>query len=546
MPMKIALIAPPYPLTEAPSPPLGICYVAAACEAAGAEVRIFDYIVSLYTPEKLRRQLDEFCPDVVGATAVTLNFPDAAAILQTAKAHQPEIVTIMGGPHVTFQVEETLQQYPEIDVIFMGESENTLERWLPVLRHRHAWGSIAGIAFRNGKQIVNTGPVELISDLARLPLPSRHLLPLSRYQALGFPVSIITSRGCPNKCIFCVGRRMVGARVRYRSPKRVVDEIEFLVNAGFTRLNFADDLFTANKNHVRAICNLIVKRKISFGWSAFARVDTVNEEVLQLMKEAGCDSVSFGIESGNPAMLRVIRKRITLDQARQAAAMCKAVGMRPHASFIVGLPGESLRTLADTLAFARELNIEHGFHFLTPFPGTDVYESTDYDLEILTTDWRRYDANTAIVRTSKIAPEEIENFVTEAYRPLTDKWTDIKKRYAEGECTESECLEVESETRLNLVFQILSGDLIEEFGEFPADEPDPVAALAGRIAGKTATDVDFVARYLQWWLHKEYLAFTEENGFIRCDWTTTAFAPDGAAVQQSGKTAKAEPLARAS
>lgn len=523
--MKVALIAPPYPLTEAPSPPLGICYVAAACEAAGAEVRIFDYIVSRYTPEKLCRQLDEFAPDVVGATSVTLNFPDAVAILQTAKRHNPDLIAIIGGPHASFQAEKTLRQYPEIDAVFIGESENTLRRWIPAAGDRSAWHDIPGLAFREEEMIVSTGPVALIRDLSELPLPSRHLLPLSRYQALGFPVSIITSRGCPNQCIFCVGRRMVGAKVRYRNPQRVVDEIELLVNAGFTRINVADDLFTANKNHVRGVCNEILNRNIQFGWSAFARADTVSEEILALMRKAGCDAVSFGLESGNQEMLKRVRKRITLDQAREAVAMCKRVGMLAHASFMVGLPGESPETLADTLKFVRELDIEHGYHFLSPFPGTDIFESvSDYDLQILCTDWRRYDANSAIVRTSGLSPEEMEAFVKEAYRPMVEQWEALKRRCAEGTCNENERMAVDSEKRLNMVFDILSNDLIEEIGIFPASPENPFDVLCRRIAEKTGFPIDFASFHMRHWVERGYLSHTAGNGQISWDWTPSAIS----------------------
>ncbi len=337
--MKIVLIAPPYPLEEAPSPPLGICYVAAVCEAAGAEVMIIDYIVSRYTPEKLWRQLDEFQPDVVGATSVTISFPAAVEILQAVKQHCPSVVTVMGGPHVSFDAENTLARFPEIDAIVIGEAENTLMQWLPVVKDRSAWHDIKGLAFFEDEQFIFTGAGEFIANLDALPLPSRHLLPLSKYKALGFPISIITSRGCPNKCIFCLGRKMVGFKVRYRDPVLVVDEIESILAMGFERINIADDLFTANKNRVKVLCEEILNRNIKFGWSAFARVDTVDEETLGIMKKTGCDAVSFGIESGNPEMLKRVKKRITLDQARQAVAACKKVGMIAHASFMVGLPG---------------------------------------------------------------------------------------------------------------------------------------------------------------------------------------------------------------
>jgi len=518
--MKVALIAPPYPLEEAPSPPLGICYVAAACEAAGAEVIIIDYIVSRYTPEKLWQQLDEFQPDVVGATSVTLNFFAGAEILKAAKQHCPSVITVMGGPHVSFDAENTLTRFPEIDAIVIGEAENTLMQWLPEANNRLAWHGIRGLAFFEGETFISTGSGEFIENLDALPLPSRQLLPLSKYKALGFPISIITSRGCPNKCIFCLGRKMVGFKVRYRAPALVVDEIENILNMGFERINIADDLFTANKKRVRVLCEEILNRNIRFGWSAFARVDTVDEETLGIMKKAGCDAVSFGIESGNPEMLKRVKKRITLDQARKAVAACKKVGMIAHASFMVGLPGEDLQTMQDSFDFARELDIEHGYHFLAPFPGTTVRENlSDYDLEILTDNWTRYDANKPIVRTSHLEPGAMKSFVADAYTDVFDRWENSKKRYAEGKGTPEENLAVESEQRLKLIFGILSNDMIQDVGAFDSVGQDPAMELSIRIADKMDMDSDFVCRYIRQWHEKDYLNYLMNNGRAKWGWT---------------------------
>ena len=518
--MKVALIAPPYPLEEAPSPPLGLCYVAAACEAAGAEVKIFDYIVSCYTPEKLKKQLFEFNPDIVGATAVTLNFPKAAEILQTVKQFMPKAITVIGGPHVSFAAKETLAAYPEIDVVFLGEADITLRKWLPIYTDRPAWLAIQGLAFKENGQLINTGLGELTHDLDELPKPSRHLLPLSRYRALGFPISIITSRGCPNKCIFCLGRKMVGARVRYKSVSKIVDEIAELVDQGFDIINIADDLFTANKKRVTALCIAIQERGIRFIWSAFVRVDTVTEEILQHMKDAGCVAVAFGIESGNPEMLKRVKKGITVAQVRRAAALCRKVGIRPHASFIVGLPGETRETLNDSLTLARELAIEHGYHFLCPFPGTTVREHiADYDLQILSDDWSRYDANSAIVRTSALSPDEIEQFVEQAYQDIRQRWADLSARVVNGTCTEKERKEVENSDRLNLIYDILSKDIIEAAGCLAGSSEEAlIDDLSNWLAGQMAFSSGFIRHYIREWVDKKYLSVSPQKGEIT--WAT--------------------------
>jgi anaerobic magnesium-protoporphyrin IX monomethyl ester cyclase len=518
--MNIALIAPPYPLQEAPSPPLGLAYVAAACEAAGARVRIFDYIVSRYTPEKLRKAIEEFGADVVGSTAVTMNFPDATRIIRDAKRIKPSLITMMGGPHVSFDIENTFRDYPELDLIVVGEGEQTLQELVPVLGDPEKWGGINGIAFKKDGAVCVTTPRPLMENLDSLPRPARHLLPISRYLALGFPVSIITSRGCPNKCIFCLGRKMVGFRARFRDPGLVVDEIEDILSYGFTRINVADDLFTANKERVKILCAEIKRRGVKFAWSAFARVNTVDREILEVMKDAGCDSVSFGIESGNAEMLKRIRKGITLEQAREATKICKEAGIITHASFMVGLPGETLETLKDTTDFAEELDIVYGYHFLAPFPGTTVKEELEkYDLKILTEDWTRYDANSPVVYTSGVGPAEMEAFVKKYESTLEEEWQEVVDRYARKECTPHEELLVEGRRRMNLIYKLLSEDLIEELCHTESTTADPLKTFSERIADKVGEDYPFVSWTLKTLMDRGYLKFESPNGTKRLFWT---------------------------
>ena len=521
--MKVAIIAPPYPLEEAPAPPLGVSYVAAAFEAAGCRVRIIDYIVSRYTPEKLKRELDAFEPDVVGTTSVTMNFPGAADIIRTAKKHRPSILTVMGGPHVSFDAARTLEAYPEIDLLVLGEGERTIMELVPSLADRSGWPGIRGLAFRQDDTTVVTGPRELIEDLDSIPPPARHLLPLSRYRALGFPVSIITSRGCPNACIFCQGRRMVGKKVRYRKVEYVMDEIEQILSYGISRINVADDLFTSNRARVREVCGQILARGLDFKWSAFARVNTVDRETLELMRDAGCDAISFGIESGNQEMLRRVKKGITLEQARNAVKLCKEAGILAHASFMVGLPGESPESLRDTAEFSKSLGIAYGYHFLSPFPGTDVREKIEgYDLEILTDDWTRYDANSAIVRTSRLAPEEMDAFVAALDREITEKWEKQVRDYREGRGLPEDNMRVGGYFRMQLVYRILSEDLIETHGQLPVDHTSgngSVGTLCDKIAEATDFDPGLVRSTIEDFVNAGYLKPRRAGDTLEWRWT---------------------------
>jgi anaerobic magnesium-protoporphyrin IX monomethyl ester cyclase len=520
--LRVAIIAAPYPLSEIPSPPLGITYVAAAFVAAGADVKIFDYIISGYSKEKLTRQLAEFLPDAVGISSVTMNFYDAQKIMCDVKSINPEIITMMGGPHVSFCAKETLQQYPEIDLIFSGEAEETIREITPVLKDMGKWQSISGISYRQKDDIIDNGKRKFIADVDNIPLPARHLLPVSRYKALGFPVSIITGRGCPNACIFCVGRKMVGSKIRRRKAQSVLDEIEQIIKLGFERINIADDLFASDKKRVEEICAGINDRSLKLSWSAFARVDTVDQEMLERMAQAGCDSVSFGVETGNAAILKTIKKGIKLEQVKRAVQMCKQAGMIAHASFIVGLPGETRDTLAQTEEFAKSLGILYGYHFLAPFPGTTIREKIDkYDLQIMTDDWTKYDANDAIVRTEALSQEEMREFVACYDKEIDDDWQRQLRGYKTGKNTELQDLQVEGHGRMHLSYQILKNDLIEKNGfiesaVFQGSAEKSLQELCDRITTDTNTDSSIVKKTVSDYARRGYLKTINRNS--DCIW----------------------------
>ncbi len=527
--MRVAIIAPPYPLEECPAPPLGITYVAAAFEACGADVLIWDYVISGYSPEKLWNELDRFKPDVVGTTSVTMNFHTAARIMKSVKEYDPSIITMMGGPHVTFDASGTLFNYPEIDLIVLGEGEKTIMELMSCRMDERHWSHVRGIVFRHDGRIVNTGAREFIDDIDSLPMPARHLLSHSRYQALGYPVSIITGRGCPYRCIFCLGRRMVGKKVRPRKASYIADEIENILSYGWTRINFADDLFTSSGQKVRDVCGEIKKRGLKFTWSAFGRVDTVDGETIRLMRDAGCDSISFGVESGNSAMLERIRKGITTEQVRNVVQLCQEAGIIAHASFMAGLPGESPESLRETEEFAGSLNILYGYHFLAPFPGTTVREEIErYDLEILTHDWNRYDANSAIVRTSSLSPEEIEKFVAEYDEKINVFWKEMVRGYRNGTNSPEDDLKVEGYFKSQLVYKILSEDLIESCGTFPlmaihndsdCSENRAIEYLSGQIMKRTGMEKVIIEKTLTYLVHSGLLRIRQQDENVICDWS---------------------------
>ena len=508
--MKILLINPPYAFSEVPIMPLGPAYIAAVLGEQGYEVNVLDLLVSRYSRDKIRKKLEEFRPDIVGVTSVTMNYPVASEILRYCKSVDGDIKTVIGGPHVTFCPVETLNEAPWIDIVVRREGEQTM---LDIAGGKKL-EEIAGIAFRaDDNEVSMTGERDLLQNLDDIPLPARHLFPLSRYHALDVHASIIAGRGCPFSCIFCVGSKMGGRRARYRNPKLVVDEVEQVLDYGFKEVNFEDDLLTLNHRHLYAICDEIINRGLKFNWSVFSRADTVNLELLRRMKEAGCNWMLYGVESGNQRILDTAKKKITLDKIREGVRLGQEAGINILASFIIGLPGETVETLKETNRFAQELGVSYGFNVLSPFPGTEVRERADeYGIEILTNDWSKYDANRPVTRTAGAGPKEINETLQRYYRRIKLLFAEIEKMN-EGDLVEA----MRPRGHSTLAWTLLHGDVIESLGMMePSGEP--VVSLASRVAGLVSYPPDEVSESIERWVDQGLLKHETRNGHLVWRW----------------------------
>ena len=525
--MRILLINPFYPISEPPSPPLGLAYLAAVLAEAGVEVKVLDLVVFPYSRAMLQKELDEFKPRMVGLTAVSMTVDSAMDVIRDIKRLNSTIITVMGGPHVTFCAADTLKAHSELDIIVLGEGERTIVDLSRAMDKDRNWSSVKGIAFRRESEICYTAPRDPITDLDLLPEPARELLPLGRYRALGMPISLTTSRGCPYKCIFCVGRKMVGPKVRYRNPGKVVNEMADLNKLNFHQINIADDLFTANRKHCLAVCDEILRRGLKLTWTSFARVDTVSEELLIRMKEAGCSAVSFGVESGNPTILKTIKKGITREQVVAAVNMCRQAGVLPHASFILGLPGETPQTIRETMEFGeqlKDLGLSYGFHLLAPFPGTAIRdESTQYGIRILTDDWSQYHANRAIVETPAVNRQTLNKIVIDWEDEFNQLLADIKQRMLENAASPQEAEQVNNLERIVLVYDLMMKNVIEENGSWShhgrrMNVPDNLKILSDKIRDKLGASPQLIQDTLSLAWQKGDLVCQESNDMIRWQW----------------------------
>jgi radical SAM superfamily enzyme YgiQ (UPF0313 family) len=504
-----------------------LAYLGAALEAAGVEVKLLDLVVFPYSKKILASVLQEFSPDFVGSTAVTMTFDHAAQVIRDVKSLDPAIRTVMGGPHVTFCAQETMRVLPELDFICLGEAEATIVELVRQAENGSKWNTVQGIVYRQGTEIRSTGERQEMLDLDTLPLPARSLIPLGRYRALHMPISMTTSRGCPFQCIFCVGRQMVGPRVRFRNCAQVVDELEYLHGLKFHQINIADDLFTANRKRCLAVCAEIIRRRLQVKWTCFGRVDMVSPEILERMKEAGCDAICFGVESANAAILQTIKKRITPEQVLTAVAMCCEAGITPHASFILGLPGETPETLRQTMAFGKRLKDKGGFcgfHLLAPFPGTRVREESErLGIRIMTSDWRQYHANRAIVETPTVTRAMLDGIVIEWEEDFKEWLGEIKRLMTIGKATEQEASLLTNLAHTVLIYDLMTNSIIEEKGGWrhngkPMSQQDALQTLIARVAGATSHQSTDISSALVYAAEQGNLRYEERQGQIKWRW----------------------------
>jgi len=396
--MKISLI---YPLLSKKRtvvdenkqfwPPLGLAYIAAVLEGAGHEVRIIDRDVilrknSLNFDKADAVMLDEmmkFRPDFIGISATTANMGDVGHITKHIKARLPSALIILGGPHVTAIPEETLDEFLSVDMAVTGEGEWTM---LDIVNGKSPQ-DIKGAAVRKSGHVVVNIPRAQIDDLDSLPMPARHLLDMefylrpSRFTSRNLSLkttSIFTARGCPYRCNFCAGPIVFSGKVRFHSTKRVVAEIDNLVNKyNVEALYFAEDMFLASKKRATELLEEFIKQPWSkhLKWFAQARVNVIDRGMLDLMKSAGCVGIEYGFESGSQKILDAMNKASAVDENVKAALLTRKAGMRFQANMIVGYPGETKEDFEATILFLRKTKPDNiGFNMFMPLPGTQVYK----------------------------------------------------------------------------------------------------------------------------------------------------------------------------
>lgn len=362
-------------------PFLGLGYMAACVEKFSQhKVEIFDTHTYGLTASEAAEKILEKKPDIIGIHAITDNRFKAIDFVKEIKKRNKDVIVLMGGPHFSLTAKNALELIPEIDFILKGEAEKSIIQLLDTIENKTDLNTVSGLVFRRQSgEIIDNPITAIIDNLNELPMPAWHLFDLKLYNkpidgTNVRSIGIMSARGCPNNCVYCSNAR---SGLRLMSPQKFVDQIEFLYKEyGYKGFDFWDDTLTMVNEHAIAICNEIIKRKLDIVWYARARVNTVNKELLQLMKKAGCIRISFGVESGSPRILKIIRKNITIEQVMNAVRWSSEVGMAVVTNFMVNLPEETIDDLQQTIGVMKELgeikNSYPAYGFTVIYPGTEL------------------------------------------------------------------------------------------------------------------------------------------------------------------------------
>jgi radical SAM superfamily enzyme YgiQ (UPF0313 family) len=430
--VKILFLVPPVTQEKATSkyqlaflnftaPPLGLGYIAAVLEENGySNIKILDSQALNFTQNDYRRFLKRYNPDFLGIQTLTPNFENALSAARIAKEANSPIVAL-GGYHPTAMPDESLNlANGNVDILFRGEAEFTVLKFLQAFEQGKKWKQLDGISYLDSKPIHNP-PSPLIQDLDSLPLPARHLLPMDKYRIFGssFPAtSVITSRGCPFSCDFCSVSAFYGAKWRPRSPEKIAEEIRFLrEEMDIKATAFVDDLFFISSKRVKKLSAALSRIKDIY-WGATTRADKGSLELLTMMRKAGCRLVFVGVESGSQMILDRIHKKTTLTQIERYFDNTKKARIDSLASVSFGFPSETKQTVLSTVNWVvNRLDPSLAlFTLATPYPGTDFYQEMLQQGKIQEQDYSKYNLFYPITELSGISRDEMKELTKWAYK----------------------------------------------------------------------------------------------------------------------------------
>ncbi len=360
-------------------PPFGLLSLATVVKESGFETTFLDAMGQGFAVDYVKKLVPDYDAVVCSTSTMTVN--EDSLTLQELKQANPKLITIIFGSHATFMPEHTLAK-GGIDFIIQNEPEFAVrDLLLAIQKGDNSQYNALGVGFKtpDGGVVINAH-YPYIENIDDLPIPDVSMLPtnVDWFNPIVKQTPYVTafaSRGCPAKCTFCTAPYFYGANIRYKSVERMIAEVKYYLENGFKEVYFRDETFTANKKFVMEFCQRVVDEGLKFTWIANARVVTVDEEMLRLMKKAGCHLIKYGVESGVQELLDNVRKGIRLEDTRKAFKLMHEVGIDSHAHMMIGIPGETEETIEQTIQFVNEIDpTTVTFGICTPYPGTPMYE----------------------------------------------------------------------------------------------------------------------------------------------------------------------------
>jgi len=405
---SVILINPPLTLEDrygkdmkrfgAVSEPLGLAYIAGYLESLNIPVRILDSQAEGMSIDDVVTAISSANEKLIGITMLTPAFGVVKALCRQIRMYCPDRTIVLGGTHCTVLPERTLKEIPEADIVCIGEGEITFSE-IAQLKDISLLSGVKGICFRSDNTLIKTDERQPVQYLDQIPPPARHMLPMGKYHLTasrvsgsGYCPTILVARGCPFSCTFC--SRTFGRTFRTHSISRILSEIQSLIDTyQISQLNIEADTLTVNKKFIKTLCIGLIESGISrrIRWTCESRVDTVDEELLELMHNAGCWQISYGVETGSQRLLDSINKSVSLKQIEQIFQITKRVGISIRGFFMLGLPGETPEESQATINFAKRLNpLWAQFTVTVPYPGTKMFEYLDQQGKIRTYNWEKY------------------------------------------------------------------------------------------------------------------------------------------------------------
>jgi len=405
--------------------PMFLGFTAAILENEGFDVFVIDGVpLDLHNDEFIEKAI-AVKPDVIITEPNSAVIDDVMSLQASIKA-KTDAISIVIGSHVSAQIHSVSRDWPSVDYAVMGEYEYGVRNLLQALRTNNDVKALQGIAYREDGKLLK--PAELapaVTDLDALPLPARHLFPayfntdmnayndgFNQYQPT---IDVHASRGCPYRCNFCVWVQVLfdNGKQRLRSPERIADEMEYLVeHFGAKEIYFDDDNFTANKKHVHALCDELIKRGASIPWSALADAIALNEDMLNKMAAAGCIGIKFGLDSADSDVLRKSNKPLKVSRVASLVERAKKLRIKTHMTVVLGLSGETKASLNRTFEFACGLDIDSiQFSMATPIPGTTLYKQLQNEQKLHFVRWDELDGySSSVIEYDDFSREYLENF----------------------------------------------------------------------------------------------------------------------------------------